>query len=93
MAKVQSPPPDRQKWKLIVNERGQLPLPKAFLVRVGVRAGDEYFVWKARAGIRIVFPRLTANRQRKIPKYAQRGRIGRWNNSRELLIQAAATSC
>jgi hypothetical protein len=70
------------------NERGQLPFPKEWLSACGFRVGDEYALWKAGDMFQIAFPKLAKGRAHKIPKRALRGRIGRWNNKREPIIQA-----
>ncbi len=74
-----------------VNERGQLPFPKDYLAAFGVAVGDEYACWKTPSAVIAVFPKIKTKHPRKIPRHAYRGRIGRWNNRKELIIQAAAS--
>lgn len=75
---------------IIANERGQLPFPKDYLAASSKAVGDEYACWKTPRGLSVVFPKKSKH-SRKIPRHAYRGRIGRWNNRNELIIQAKAT--
>jgi len=79
-----------EKITINANERGQLPFPKDYLAASGNAVGDEYACWKTPRGVIVVFPKKS-KRPRKIPRHAFRGRIGRWNNRKELIIQAKAT--
>ena len=79
------------KITVIANDRGQLPFPKDYLTASGRAVGDEYVCWKEAGGIKVVFPKKWRKGSLKIPKDAYRGRIGRWNNRKELIIQAAAS--
>jgi len=78
------------KITVIVNEHCQLPLPTEFLAASGRAVGDEYAYWKVSGGIKVVFPKQWPKGSLKIPPHAYRGRIGRWNNRKELIIQAKA---